>query len=62
VARRRSATDRRRQELTLTPQGSAALESALQAIVDHERHFTARFTEEELRVLFDALARIHQQV
>ncbi len=62
VVRRRSTSDRRRQELNLTPDGEATLGRAKHAIAEHERHFTSRFTAEELKALFNALGRIHQQV
>lgn len=62
LARRRSITDRRRQELNLTPDGEAILVRARSAIADHERHFTARFTAEELKTLVNALSLIHRQI
>ena len=62
VQRRRSASDRRRQELTLTEAGEAVLARAIRVIAEHERHFTSRFTKEELKALVNALGRIHQQV
>lgn len=62
IVRRRSAADRRRQELTLTPEGQKMLARANRAIAAHERNFTARFPPEELAALLDALKRIHGQV
>jgi DNA-binding MarR family transcriptional regulator len=62
VVRRRSVSDRRRQELYLTDDGEAMLAKAKRAIAKHERHFTSRFTAEELKALMNALGRIHQQV
>jgi DNA-binding MarR family transcriptional regulator len=62
VVRRRSVADRRRQELNLTAEGEAMLERARRAIAEHERHFTSRFTKDELKALVNALSRIHQQV
>jgi DNA-binding MarR family transcriptional regulator len=62
VVRRRSASDRRRQELSLTAKGRTVLEAANQAIAAHERGFTARFSAAELAALIDALARIHEQI
>jgi len=62
VVRRRSAADRRRQELNLTEDGERTLERTKRAIAKHERRFTSRFTADELKALFNALSRIHQQV
>jgi len=62
VVRRRSVADRRRQELNLTEGGEDMLARARHAIAEHERHFTSRFTAQELKVLMNALGRIHQQV
>jgi DNA-binding MarR family transcriptional regulator len=61
IIRRRSAVDRRRQELYLTPSGQATLAKAKRAISEHERRFTARFSEDELRALVGALSKIHRQ-
>lgn len=60
VARRRSEADRRRQELTLTPDGEALLARAMQAVEAHERLFTSRFTAAELQTLFELLGRVRQ--
>lgn len=62
VVRRRSVSDRRRQELNLTPTGEAVLAKSKRTIAEHERHFTSRFTADELKVLTNALGRIHRQV
>lgn len=62
VVRRRSTSDRRRQELTLTDLGEETLKRARRVIAQHERHFTSRFTKEELSALVGSLARIHRQV
>lgn len=62
VVRRRSLADRRRQELNLTEAGEDMLARARHAIAEHERHFTSRFTAQELKALVNALGRIHQQV
>ena len=62
VVRRRSVSDRRRQELSLTQAGEAILKQARCTIAEHERHFTARFTAAELKTLVNALSRIHRQV
>jgi MarR family transcriptional regulator, organic hydroperoxide resistance regulator len=60
VARRRSAADRRRQELTLTADGEALLGQAMQAVEAHERRFTARFSAAELETLVELLGRVRQ--
>ena len=62
VARRRSASDRRRQELSLTARGATVLEAANRAIAMHERRFTERFSPAELKSLIEGLSRIHRQV
>jgi len=62
LLRTRSLSDRRRQELNLTPEGEAILARAMHAIGAHERHFTSRFTPAELKALVNALGRIHRQV
>jgi DNA-binding MarR family transcriptional regulator len=62
VMRTRSVSDRRRQELNLTAAGEDLLVRAKRAIAEHERHFTSRFTPDEMKALMNALSRIHQQV
>jgi DNA-binding MarR family transcriptional regulator len=62
VVRSRSRVDRRRQELNLTAIGEETLVRARQAIAEHEKTFTSRFTPQELKALMDALSRIHEQV
>ena len=62
LLRIRSVSDRRRQELNLTPEGESVLARAMKAIAAHERHFTSRFTAPELKALVNALSRIHKQV
>ena len=62
IARRRSLADRRRQELNLTAEGEQVVEKTKRAIAKHERRFKSRFTEDELKALFNALSRLHQQV
>jgi DNA-binding MarR family transcriptional regulator len=59
ITRRRSRADRRRQELLLTKEGQAILRRLRKIQDEHEKHFTSRFTKEELDALFDALDRIH---
>ncbi len=61
VERRRSDTDRRRQELHLTATGKIFLQKCDRLLAEHEARFTSRFTEKELKVLFAALARFHGQ-
>lgn len=62
LVRRRSPVDRRRQELTLTPEGRKILTRANRAIAAHEKTFTGRFSPTELEALLAALGRIHGQV
>jgi len=57
VIRKRSATDRRRQELYLTPSGQSTLRKCKTRIGEHEDKFGALFTSAELAVLVDALKR-----
>jgi DNA-binding MarR family transcriptional regulator len=58
VIRKRSAQDRRRQELYLTPAGQKVLTKARTAIAKHERRFTSRLTPQELDALFKALSKL----
>lgn len=60
LRRERSARDRRKQALFLTPAGSAALEEARCCIAEHEAWLKARFTPEEVAKLVEMLARIHE--
>ena len=62
VVRRRSTSDRRRQELRLTDKGEKTLSQARRVIAQHEKRFTGRFTAAELKGLVLALSRIHGQV
>jgi DNA-binding MarR family transcriptional regulator len=55
VLRKRSATDRRRQELYLTPAGQNLLRKVKARIAVHEDHFKSHFTRPELEALFSAL-------
>lgn len=59
LLRGRSDSDRRRQTLTLTAAGKAALVDAREAIAAHERWLKARFTAREVDTLTELLARIH---
>lgn len=61
VERRRSNTDRRRQELHLTTSGKAFLTKAEQILSEHEARFSSLFSEKELKTLVAALARVHGQ-
>ncbi|HBK04576.1 MAG TPA: MarR family transcriptional regulator [Acetobacteraceae bacterium] len=54
-----SSTDRRRQTLTLTPSGAAALAAAREAVLAHEAWLKARFTAQEATQLAGLLRRIH---
>jgi DNA-binding MarR family transcriptional regulator len=58
LIRQRSAVDRRRQELYLTPAGQGILRKVKTRIAAHERRFTARFKPAELAALMSALAKI----
>lgn len=53
--RKRSTTDRRRQELYLTPAGQATLRKVKARIAKHEERFKSLFTEAELTALMAAL-------
>lgn len=57
VIRKRSSTDRRRQELYLTPAGQNTLRKCKARIAQHEKRFSALFTGAELASLLDALKR-----
>jgi DNA-binding MarR family transcriptional regulator len=57
VIRKRSTTDRRRQELYLTPAGQAMLRKCKTRIAEHEEKFRALFSPAELASLLDALKR-----
>ncbi|MFC3068893.1 MarR family winged helix-turn-helix transcriptional regulator [Phenylobacterium soli] len=60
VERRRSQEDRRRQELYLTDKGDDVLKKAKAAIAAHEKRFTSRFSDAELKALVKALRRINE--
>ncbi|HEY4214785.1 MAG TPA: MarR family transcriptional regulator [Steroidobacteraceae bacterium] len=55
VLRKRSAADRRRQELYLTPAGQSLLRKVKKRIALHEDHFKSHFTRPELEGLVAAL-------
>lgn len=58
VIRKRSSTDRRRQELYLTPAGQNTLRKAKARIAKHEERFRALFTAAELGSLLNALQKL----
>lgn len=60
VIRKRSNTDRRRQELYLTPAGQNALRKAKARIAKHEERFTSLFTAAELESLLAALQKLQE--
>jgi DNA-binding MarR family transcriptional regulator len=58
VIRKRSSTDRRRQELYLTPAGQNTLRRAKAHIAKHEERFKSLFTPAELDALLTALQKL----
>jgi DNA-binding MarR family transcriptional regulator len=61
LSRKRSAEDRRRQELHLTDAGQVLLGKIDDVVRKHEQRFTDRFTAEELEMFFGALKKVHQR-
>jgi DNA-binding MarR family transcriptional regulator len=59
VERRRSTEDRRRQGLFLTPPGVKVCRSLRKEMIEHERKFVSRYSEQELRLLISLLRRLH---
>ncbi len=59
LTRTRSRSDRRRQELYLTPLGQKVCKDAKKLITEHEKRFTSMFSPEELKAFIDGLRRIH---
>ena len=59
VERRRSSEDRRRQGIFVTPAGARACRSLKKEMIEHERKFVNRFSEQELRLLISLLRRLH---
>jgi DNA-binding MarR family transcriptional regulator len=59
VQRRRSTQDRRRQGIYLTPAGTRACRSLKKEMLEHERKFVSRYTDQELRLLISLLRRLH---
>ena len=58
VIRKRSSTDRRRQELYLTPAGQNTLRKAKARIAKHEERFRSLFTAAEFDSLLNALQKL----
>jgi DNA-binding MarR family transcriptional regulator len=61
VIRKRSTSDRRRQELYLTPAGQSTLKKVKVRIASHERRFKARFQPAELAALLAALEKLSDE-
>ncbi len=59
VERRRSTEDRRRQGIFLTREGTRACRALKKEMIEHERKFVSRYTEQELRLLISLLRRLH---
>jgi DNA-binding MarR family transcriptional regulator len=59
VVRKRSTDDRRRQGIFLTPAGTRTCRSLRKEMIDHERKFVSRYTDQELRTLIALLRRLH---
>jgi DNA-binding MarR family transcriptional regulator len=59
VARKRSQSDRRRHEISVTPAGQKAYKSLKREMVQHEKKFIERFTEAERKQLIALLQRLH---
>ncbi|MCW2361530.1 DNA-binding MarR family transcriptional regulator [Sphingobium sp. B1D7B] len=60
LVRGASTLDRRRQTLTLTADGQAALSEARRCIDEHEQWLKSRFTKKEATLLIELLRRIHE--
>lgn len=60
LVRGKSKTDGRKQTLSLTDAGKAALVEAKAAILEHETWLKSRFTEQEVAQLVEMLSRIHE--
>ena len=60
IQRKRSTEDRRRQGLFLTPAGTKAFKTLKKEMVDHERKFADRFTDQERKTLISLLQRLHK--
>ncbi len=62
VIRKRSSTDRRRQQLYLTPAGQTTLRKCKARIDQHEEKFRALFTASELAALLEALKKFQNSI
>jgi DNA-binding MarR family transcriptional regulator len=62
VTRKRSQTDRRRQELYLTPSGQSTLRKCKVRIAEHDEKFRAMFSAAELAALLAALKKFQTPV
>ena len=62
VTRKRSQSDRRCQELYLTPSGQSTLRKCKSRIAEHEEKFRAMFTAPELAALLGALKKFQTSV
>ena len=60
LVRGKSKSDGRKQTLTLTEAGKAALVEAKAAILEHEAWLKNRFTDQEVAQLVEMLSRIHE--
>jgi DNA-binding MarR family transcriptional regulator len=60
LRRERSESDGRKQALSLTDAGTAALAEAKRCIAEHEAWLKSRFTPAETEKLVEMLARIHE--
>ncbi|MEO7914418.1 MAG: MarR family transcriptional regulator [Novosphingobium sp.] len=60
LVRGKSQSDGRKQTLNLTDGGCRALDTAKEAILEHERWLKSRFTDREVETLIEMLARIHE--
>ncbi|HEU5133817.1 MAG TPA: MarR family transcriptional regulator [Steroidobacteraceae bacterium] len=60
VIRKRSSTDRRRQDLYLTPAGQSTLRKCKTRIAEHEEKFRGLFTAPELASLLEALKKFQR--
>ena len=60
IQRKRSRTDRRKQQLYLTLKGQKALTSMRAKIEQHEKRFKQRFSETEQATLIDLLRRFYE--
>ena len=59
VARKRSAHDRRRHEISVTRAGQKAYRTLKREMIEHEKKFAARFTDAERKQLISLLQRLH---